>query len=337
MQPEAPNTELRLAAEHKGLHISRYRSLLWHWVRRWFVPPRRAGFEPLPSVRDRQVALSFAGHATMLIRYPRAAICVDPMLGNWVGGARRAVSSGLAPADLDEVAVILITHLHADHFHLGSLAKLPKSAMLVGPRGLAAAASQLSFSRVLELAPGTDAAFADVSIHAEPVRHGDDIGGLSYVLRHNAGAPSVYVCGDSGYFSGFADIGSRHAPDIACLPIGGFLPLSFRDRHMSPLDAVAAFEDLRSRVMVPTHYGAFALSYEKLDEPLRLLVEVAQQRGIRDRIVAMQAGHSEVFAASMLLAIHPDIQPPRGNALGDFDPSLHDSTLGSAEFVKSSS
>ena len=52
--------------------------------------------------------------------------------------------------------------------------------------------------------------------------------------------PSMYFCGDSGYFSGFADVGARYAPDVALLPIGGFLPASFRNRHMSPLDALFA-------------------------------------------------------------------------------------------------
>ena len=35
---------------------------------------------------------------------------------------------------------------------------------------------------------------------------------------------------------------------------------------MSPLDALYAFEDLRARLLVPIHHGAFALSYERLDE-----------------------------------------------------------------------
>ena len=40
---------------------------------------------------------------------------------------------------------------------------------------------------------------------------------------------------------------------------------------MSPLDAVYAFEDLSARVMIPTSYGSFPLSYEPLDAPLAWL------------------------------------------------------------------
>lgn len=337
MEPtESPAPEaavLRLAgaagldAAHRGLRVARYRSLLWHWVRRWFAPPHRSMFERLPSVPEKHVAVTFIGHASVLVRYPGAAICVDPMLGGWVGGARRAVEAGLAPADLDDVALILITHLHSDHFHAATLAQLPKSAMLVGPRGVAAAAAQFEFARVLELTPGTDLAFGDITIYAEPVRHGDDqVGGLSYVMRSVAGAPSVYVCGDSGYFSGFADIGARHAPDLACLPIGGFLPLSFRDRHMSPIDALVAFSDLRARLLLPIHHGAFALSYEKLDEPLRLLRETATAYGLREHLLVMQPGQSQRIGAAAPTSEHVDEPHVDVHITGPFDTAFEGDT-----------
>ena len=48
----------------------------------------------------------------------------------------------------------------------------------------------------------------------ECLTHGDGelARGISYVVRHMPAAgepvaPSLYLCGDSGYFSGFADIG----------------------------------------------------------------------------------------------------------------------------------
>ena len=145
--------------------------------------------------------------------------------------------------------------------------------------------------------PGADLELGGVQVIAAATAHGDDdlARGLSYVVRGDG--PSVYLCGDSGYFSGFADLGARFAPDIAALPIGGFVPGSFRSRHMSPLDALFAFEDLGARLLVPIHHGAFALSYERLDEPARWLVELAKQRGLDEHVLVMAAGQSERFAA----------------------------------------
>jgi hypothetical protein len=51
------------------------------------------------------------------------------------------------------------------------------------------------------------------------------------------------------------------------------------------------------RALVPIHHGAFALSYEQLDEPARWLVELAKTRGVRDHVVVMAAGQSERFVS----------------------------------------
>jgi L-ascorbate metabolism protein UlaG (beta-lactamase superfamily) len=262
---------------------------------RWFRPPRPARLEPVPAISAGEVTVTFGGHATLIARYHDLAIAFDPMLGRWLGGVRRAVEPGLAPGDFSEVGLILISHRHADHLHLPTLRRMPRSATLVVPAGAASWVSELGFARVVELRPGADLALRGVQVLAAATSHGEDelARGLSYVLRGEG--PSLYLCGDSGYFSGFGDIGARFAPDVAVLPIGGFLPASFRARHMSPLDALFAFEDLRARALVPIHHGAFALSYEELDEPARWLVELATTRGVRDHVFVLAAGQSERF------------------------------------------
>ncbi len=284
-----------LATLHRSIPVARYRSLLGHWVSRWFRAPRPASHQPVPAVTAGQVSLTFGGHATVLARYEKLAIGFDPMLGRWVGGVHRAVEPGLAPGDFSDCGLILISHRHADHLHLATLRKLPRSATVVVPAGTAGAVSGLGFARVVELQPGADLELRGVQVIAAAASHGsDDLArGLSYVVRGDG--PSLYLCGDSGYFSGFADLGERYAPDISLLPIGGFVPHSFRDRHMSPLDALYAFEDLRSRLLVPIHHGAFALSYEKLDEPVRWLTELATARGLREHVHVMAPGQTERF------------------------------------------
>ncbi|MEJ7599281.1 MAG: MBL fold metallo-hydrolase [Kofleriaceae bacterium] len=282
---------------HREIPVRRYRSLLGHWVARWFRAPRPASLEAAPILGSGELSITFGGHATAIARYANLSIAFDPMIGRWLGGVRRAVEPGLAPGDFSDVGLVLISHQHGDHLHLPTLRHLPRSATIVVPAGGASWVSKLGFARVVELQPGSDLELRGVRVFAAPTSHGDDdlARGLSYVVAGDG--PSLYLCGDSGYFSGFADLGSRFAPDIALLPIGGFLPRSFRDRHMSPLDALFAFEDLRSRMLVPIHHGTFAMSYEQLDEPARWLVELAKARGIRDHVVVMAAGQSERFVA----------------------------------------
>ena len=280
---------------HRHVPVRRYASLVGHWMTRWFRPPRPAVHEPLPSIGPGELAVTYGGHATVIVRYPGLAIAFDPMLGSWIGGVRRAVAPGVLPEDVADVGLILISHRHADHLHVPTLGRLPRSATIVVPAGAAATVSHLRYARVVELAPGADLELRGVQVTAAATSHGESelSHGLSYILRGEG--PSVYLCGDSGYFSGFADLGERFAPDLAVLPIGGFLPASFRARHMSPLDALYAFEDLRARMMIPIHHGAFALSYERLDEPARWLVELARHRGVRDHVLVMTAGQTERF------------------------------------------
>ena len=297
MSGEVTARAAELGRLHRRIPVRRYRSLVGHWLARWFRAPRPAVIEPMPAIEPGELSITFGGHATVIARYHDLAIAFDPMLGRWIGGVRRAVEPGLAPADLGEIGLILISHRHADHLHLPTLQRMPRAATVVVPAGSAGWVSGLGFARVVELQPGADLQLRGVQVVAAPTVHGEGelARGLSYVLRGDG--PSAYLCGDSGYFSGFADVGARFAPDLALLPIGGFLPASFRARHMSPLDALYAFEDLRSRMLIPIHHGAFPLSYEQLDEPARWLLELARARGVRDHVLVMAAGQTERFVA----------------------------------------
>ena len=138
---------------------------------------------------------------------------------------------------------------------------------------------------MVELAPGQSYATADVGLTAVPVRHSGARGlGIGRRRRGTAGyviftqGTTLYFAGDTGYFSGFADIGRRLVPDVAMLPISGYEPAGFRDEHLSPLDAIYAFEDLRARVLIPIAHGSFPLSYEPLEAPLDWLRRLARER-----------------------------------------------------------
>lgn len=281
---------------HKQLDVRRYPSLVLHWLGRWFRRPRAVRPDPLTPVRKGELALTFVGHASALLRYHDLHVAFDPMLGNWVGGVRRAVAPGATAGDFRDVGLILISHRHGDHLHLPTLAQLPRQATIVVPAGGAALVSPLGFERVVELRPGADFEHRGLKISTASIQHGDDplADGLCFIVRGRG--PSLFLCGDTAYHAGFAKIGERFAPDIALLPIGGFWPRAFRERHMSPLDALAAFKDLSARALVPIHHGAFPLSYEKLDEPLRILLEAADLRNVRDYIVAMEPGQTDTFA-----------------------------------------
>jgi L-ascorbate metabolism protein UlaG (beta-lactamase superfamily) len=267
------------------------------WLRSW-TPTVPAASAPVSHPPKGSVALTFVGHATVMITTPAVRVLTDPMLENSLCGLRRAHAAAIDPQNLADVRLILISHAHRDHLNRRTLARLPKAATLVVPPQCASLVADLDFAKVIELGPGHTFSFADVDVVSVPARHSGVRGVLDRRRRGTTGyvlltqGRTVYFAGDTGYFSGFAEIGRRFNPDMALLPIAGYQPAPFRQEHMSPLDAVYAFEDLGARALVPISYGSFELGYEPIMEPLTWLQELARERNLGAALTVLGHGQS---------------------------------------------
>jgi len=191
--------------------------------------PVQAASVPRPAPGT--MSITFVGHATVMLTTATARLLVDPLLENSLLGVRRAKAAALAPDDLDDVDLVLVTHAHRDHLSKKSLARLSRVGQLVLPPGCGSLVRGLGFAEVVELDPGARFKRGEVEVTAVPVRH-SGTRGLGDYARRGAGGYVVraadvtaYVAGDTGYFSGFAEIGRRFRPDVALLPIGGYEPL----------------------------------------------------------------------------------------------------------------
>jgi L-ascorbate metabolism protein UlaG (beta-lactamase superfamily) len=237
----------------------------------------------VPRPPEGTASLTFVGHATVMITTARTRLFTDPLFERSFYGLRRAKEAGVHAGDIDDVDLVVISHAHRDHLSPPSLARVLKDVPIVVPPRCRPLVARLGFLAIDELAPGASVTHDDVEITAVPVRHsgagafsGASRGACGYVIRTQG--TCFYFAGDTGYFSGFAEIGRRFHPDVAILPIGGYEPAPFRDEHMSPLDAVHAFDDLGARVMVPVAHGSFPLSYEPLAAPVEWLRRIAHER-----------------------------------------------------------
>jgi len=234
---------------------------------------------PIPRPPAGTASLTFVGHATVMITTARTRLFTDPLFERSFYGLRRAKEAGIHAGDVDDVDLLLVSHAHRDHLSPASLRRVLKDVPIVVPPRCGPLVARLGFLDIKELAPGSIFNFADVEITAVPVRHSGGSGhrgACGYVIK--AQDTCFYFAGDTGYFSGFAEIGRRFHPDVAILPIGGYEPAGFRDEHLSPLDALQAFDDLGARVLVPIAHGSFPLSYEPLDAPAAWLRGLARDR-----------------------------------------------------------
>ncbi|MGA2003933.1 MAG: MBL fold metallo-hydrolase [Terriglobales bacterium] len=252
--------------------------------------------------------MTFIGHSTFFLQIGGMNVVIDPNFARWLFVLKRLRQPGLHLRDLPPMDVVLVTHAHFDHLHRQSLRTIARQTRretgtaptLVVPHHVFDLVSDLGFKKIIELEWWNTHLQGQLEVTHVPSRHwgarvlkDSHRGYGGYVLR--AGKHSVYHAGDTAYFSGFREIGERLSPELALLPIGAYDPPQFRNVHTSPADAMQAFLDLKSRWMIPMHYGTFRLSHEPIEEPLQLLDREAKKAGVKDKIVVLEEGVTSLF------------------------------------------
>ena len=105
----------------------------------------------MPSMA-RPARLTFLGHSTVLIELDSVRILTDPILFDRVGPLRRVVTP-VDPGAYRAIDLVLLSHLHLDHFDVPSLRLLGPDVRLVVPTGAGKLLERLGFSDVDEVAP----------------------------------------------------------------------------------------------------------------------------------------------------------------------------------------
>jgi L-ascorbate metabolism protein UlaG (beta-lactamase superfamily) len=277
-------------------------------VRHSVVTPT-TGQTHLPKlVAHGQLGITFIGHSSFFVQIGGQNVIIDPNFARWLFVLKRLRKPGVRLRDLPPMDLVLVTHAHFDHLHRPSLRALvqlsrshgKKPPTIVVPHHVLDLVSDLGFRNVVELNWWNSHQHAGLTITHVPSRHWgarilrDSYRGYGgYVLRDDK--HSLYHAGDTAYFPGFREIGERLRPEVALLPIGAYNPASFRNVHTSPADATRGFLDLKSRWMIPMHYGTFRLSNEPMEEPLELLRAEARMAGVEDRVLILEEGVTHFF------------------------------------------
>ena len=90
----------------------------------------------------------------------------------------------------------------------------------------------------------------------------------------------AFFSGDSGMFPGFEEIGERLGPfDITMIETGAYNK-DWPDVHMGPEQAVQAHQMVRGGLMIPVHWGTFALAFHGWTEPAERVLAAAQAAGV---------------------------------------------------------
>jgi N-acyl-phosphatidylethanolamine-hydrolysing phospholipase D len=290
--------------------VGRAVGLLGRAIRR---DPER-GPRPTPVANDgaalrantTQPTVTWIGHATLLVQLDGVNILTDPIWSEHTGpfglGPRRMVEPGVRFEDLPPIHVVIISHDHYDHLDAPTVERLAHTfhPTFFVPLGIGRWLRERGVREVVELDWWQRANFRGLTLVATPSQHGsgrtltDQNERLWSSWAVLGRTHRLFFAGDTGYTKAMAEIGRRLGPfDVAALPIGGYSAFqSHHPNHVNPEEAVQLFEDVRGRLLVPMHWGTFALNREPYREPPRRLLDEALRRGLEEHVALLSQGQS---------------------------------------------
>ncbi|SNS83493.1 L-ascorbate metabolism protein UlaG, beta-lactamase superfamily [Granulicella rosea] len=255
--------------------------------------------EPLSGLRA-----TWFGHSSALLEIDGVRVLMDPVWDEraspvqWFG-PKRFFPPTMALDELPPLDAVILSHDHYDHLGAGTvkiLARLHPEMRWVAPLGIGGELRKFGVapSRITELDWTQSTVIyrrdngAELAVTAVPTRHFSGRSAFnrfetlwsSYALRGSAHA--VYFGADSGEWEGFGEIGAMYGPfDLTMLEIGAFHEL-WKDIHMGPAGAARSFAAMGGQgLLMPMHWGLFDLALHSWRTPIREMLELAGQQGLR--------------------------------------------------------
>ncbi|MEN8700485.1 MBL fold metallo-hydrolase [Bacillus infantis] len=235
--------------------------------------------EKLKKNRE-SMSVTWIGHSTFLLQMGGLNIITDPVWALRMGVQRRLTEPGLPIASLPPIDVVLISHGHYDHLDFPAIKKLAGNPAFYVPAGLKKAFTKRGYKNVHEADWWDSFEAGALKLTFVPAQHWTRRGlndtntshWGGWTIEHPEEEQSVYFAGDTGYFRGFKDIAEKHKLDIVLMPIGAYEPEWFMSvSHINPEDAVKAFLELKGKLFIPMHYGAYRLADDTGPEALERL------------------------------------------------------------------
>lgn len=249
------------------------------------IPSMKTNLLNLDPAKD---LLLWFGHSSYFIQVDGKKILVDPVFS----GAASPVSFNVkafkgtdiyTTEDIPPIDFLFISHDHWDHLDYKTMIKLkPKIKRIICALGVGEhlvrwgfdtdIINELDWNEEINLGEG-------FVVNALSARHFAGRGFVrnksiwtSFVLQ--TPTMKLFIGGDSGYDTHFANIGKRFGPfDLAILENGQYNE-NWKYIHMMPGETLQAAKDLKAKRLLPVHNSKFPLSVHPWDEPLRRITEL---------------------------------------------------------------
>ena len=227
-------------------------------------------------------SISYAGHGSLIIKMNNETIFTDPFFSDRAAILSKNVKIKFDYKNVPDAPVVLISHNHYDHLDKQSVkALMNKNAVFIVPLKLKSYLEKWGAKNVYELDWWQSIKLGSVTYTFLPAQHwsrriapGQNAGMSLWGGWMIEGSKTIYFSGDTGYFRGFEEIGSKYEIDYAIMGAGAYEPRWFMHySHMNPAEFIRASDELGARVSIPMHFGIISLSDEPINYPLYVLDE----------------------------------------------------------------
>ena len=257
----------------------------------WVIPVLKIDLRQYDAGQDTATIISWLGHSAIFIQIDGKRLLLDPMLNGVASpvsfvGPKRFSALAITADELPPIDAVLISHDHYDHLDYGSIKKLEKKTRrFFVPLGVGAHLERwgVPAEKITELNWWQEVTFLGLRVAATPSRHFSGRGldnGMqtlwsSWVIIGLK--DRIFFSGDTGYSKSFADIGNKYGPfDITLMECGQYHEL-WPDIHMIPEQTVQAHLDLKGKLLMPIHWGAFDLTAYSWTDPIERATKAARK------------------------------------------------------------
>jgi len=259
-----------------------------------------------------QGSIFFVGTATVILRYAGFTILTDPNFlhqGDHVHlgyglRSRRLTNPALEIDQLPPIDLIMLSHLHEDHFDRIAISKLDKSLPIITTRHAADALQKKGFRalyalntwQTLKVFKGN----RTITITSMPGRHGPGLtaallppvmGSMLEFQDENHTRLCLYITGDTLAIEQLKEIPERYPNiDIGLFHLGGTKIFGIL-LTMDAKQGVDAIQTIAPKLAIPIHYNDYTVFKSPLEEFQSAIVAA----GLEDKVVYLNHGETYRF------------------------------------------